>query len=156
MSVSAFCPHNMLPNLTHLALPFLDLGNDFKRESALRLPPGVLAHRALRMLVLTVDEDKWLRNPWYEIARYSGSDAGAGAHGALSPRATFRGLERKARAADARAHLVLSPRSGAGVCAEWAATARGGESLWEVAARCRAEDSHGAGLPDTYPKTMRR
>lgn len=148
MTVSSFSPHNLLPNLTHLALPYLDLGNDFKQES-LRLPPGVLEHRSLRMVVLTVAEGKWLTNPWYQIARYPGKDV-------TSPKATFRTLAQWARKKDDRLHLVLSPRLGVDPCKEWMDAARGGPSLWELAAKDRLEDSHGAGLPEAYPKGMRR
>ncbi|RPD67001.1 hypothetical protein L226DRAFT_125034 [Lentinus tigrinus ALCF2SS1-7] len=148
MTISSFSPHNLLPNLTHLALPYLDLGNDFRQES-LRLPPGVLQHRSLRMIVLTVAEEKWLTNPWYQIARYPGKDV-------TSPKATFRTLAQWARKKDDRLHVVLSPRLGVDACKDWVDAARGKLSLWEVAAQARAEDSHGAGLPETYPKGMRR
>ena len=148
MTISSFSPHNLLPNLTHLALPYLDLGNDFRQES-LRLPPGVLEHRSLRMIVLTVAEEKWLTNPWYKIARYPGKDV-------TSPKAAFRTLVQWARKKDERLHVVLSPRRGVDACKEWVDAARGGPSLWEVAAQARAEDSHGVGLPETFPKGMRR
>ncbi len=147
MTVSSFSPHNLLPNLTHLALPYLDLGNDFKQES-LRLPPGILEHRSLRMIVLTVAEGKWLTNPWYQIARYPGKDV-------TSPKATFRTLAQWARKKDDRLYVVLSPRLGVDPCKEWMDAAHGGPSLWEVAAQARAEHSHGSGLPETYPKGMR-
>ena len=157
MTVSAFCPHNMLPNLTHLAVPFLDLGNDWKQDSsALRLPDGVLEHRALLMLVLTVDTHKWLTNPWYQIARYPGA-GGGGPRDAESPRAMFRTLVQTARQRDERIHVMLAPRlDSGGACAEWAEAARGGASVWEAAAIARAENSHGAELPETYPKVAHR
>lgn len=148
MKVSPFCPHNLLPNLTHLALPYLDLGNNFEGD-ALRLPPGVLEHQTLQMIVLTIAEEKWLTNPWYQIARYPGKNTN-------SPKETFRTLVRWARQRDDRLHVVLSPRQGVEDCAEWAAAARGGNSLWEEAAEARAYDSHGAGLPSSYPKVRSR
>ncbi|KAI0720285.1 hypothetical protein C8T65DRAFT_634028 [Cerioporus squamosus] len=147
MTVSSFSPHNLLPNLTHLALPYLDLGNDFRQES-LRLPPGILEHRSLQMVVLTIAEGKWLTNPWYQIARYPGKDV-------TSPKTTFRTLAQWARKTDDRLYVVLSPRLGIDPCKEWVEAAGGGPSLWEVAASARTEDSYGAGLPETYPKSMR-
>ncbi|KAI0722813.1 hypothetical protein C8Q76DRAFT_720375 [Earliella scabrosa] len=148
MKVSSFSPHNLLPSLTHLALPYLDLGNDFKQD-VLRLPQGLLEHRSLRMIVLTVAEESWLTNPWYQIARYPGKATN-------SPKMTFRTLVQWVRAKDDRLHAVLSPRLGDDPCKEWVDTAHGGASLWEMATEARAEDSHGAGLPETYPKGMRR
>ncbi|KAI0774431.1 hypothetical protein C8Q74DRAFT_834804 [Fomes fomentarius] len=147
MSVSSFAPHSLLPNLTHLALPFLDLGNDFKQD-VLRLPPGVLEHRSLQMIVLTVAEKKWLTNPWYQIARYGNVTT--------SPKTTFRTLVQWVRQKDDRLHVVLSPRLGDDTCKEWVDCARDGPSLWELATNARTEDSHGAGLPEIYPKGMCR
>ena len=148
MTVSSFAPHNLLPNLTHLALPYLDLGNDFKRDT-LRLPSGVLEHRTLRMIVLTVVEEKWLNNPWYQIARYPGENT-------TSPKSMFRLLVQWARKLDERLHVVLSPRMGEDPCREWVQEARRGPSLWEAAVKARADDSHGLGLPEAFPKVMRR
>ncbi|KAI0832588.1 hypothetical protein BC628DRAFT_1347435 [Trametes gibbosa] len=148
MRLSSFCPHNLLPNLTHLALPYLDLGNNFEQDT-LRLPPGVLEHRALKMLVLTVEEEKWLTNPWYQIARYPGKDT-------TSPKGAFRTLVQWARERDDRVHVLLSPGRHVPSWQEWADTARGGNSLWQEAAEARARDSHSANLPDTYPKVRTR
>ncbi|KAH9899711.1 hypothetical protein C8Q73DRAFT_331337 [Cubamyces lactineus] len=148
MKVSSFCPHNLLPNLTHLALPYLDLGNNFEQD-VLRLPNGVLEHRSLKMIVLTVEEEKWLTNPWYKIARYPGKNT-------ASPREAFRTLAQWAQQRDDRLYVVLSPRTGVDPCHEWVDAARGGISLWDAAAEARANDSHGAGLPPSYPKTARR
>ncbi|EJF56619.1 hypothetical protein DICSQDRAFT_112947 [Dichomitus squalens LYAD-421 SS1] len=147
LTISSFTPHNLLPNLTHLALPYLDLGIDFKQD-ALRLSPGALGHRALQMIVLTVAEEKWLNNPWYHIARYPGQTP--------SPKPMFRLLVRWAREKDERIHVVLSPQIGDDPCKEWVKAARGGQSLWEVAAKTRADDSHGLGLPDAFPKNRWR
>ncbi|KAI1796221.1 hypothetical protein LXA43DRAFT_658164 [Ganoderma leucocontextum] len=148
MTISSFAPHNLLPNLTHLALPYLDLGNDFKHD-ALRLPPGVLEHPALRMIVLTVAEKKWLTSPWYQIAWYPRKTN-------ISPKVTFRLLVEWLRNKDDRLYAVLSPRIGEDPCKEWAAAARGGPSLWEMAAQARANDSHGMDLPVAFPKGMQR
>ena len=153
MRVSAFTPHNMLPNLTHLAVPFLDLGNDFKHDRTLRLPDRILEHPALRMLVLTVAEERWLTNPWYQIARYPGA---YGKSEAASPRATFRRLVQRGRQTDERVYFVLAPRMGKNARDEWADASRGGLSLWELATMARADDSYGEDLPDTFPKAMRR
>nr|VWO99277.1 N/A [Ganoderma boninense] len=148
MTISAFAPHNLLSNLTHLALPYLDLGNDFKQDT-LRLPPGVLEHRALRMIVLTVEEKKWLTNPWYQISWYPRKTT-------TSPKATFRLLVEWLRNKDDRLYAVLSPRIGDEPCKEWANAARGGPSVWEMATQARADDSHGANLPVSYPKDAQR
>ncbi|KAI0677387.1 hypothetical protein C8Q78DRAFT_1065941 [Trametes maxima] len=148
MRVSSFCPHNLLPGLTHLALPYLDLGNRFENGD-LRLPAGILEHRGLRMIVLTVAEEQWLTNPWYQIALYPGKND-------ISPRETFRTLVQWARQRDDRIHVVLSPRWDVNACLEWADAARGGDSLWEIATDARVNDSHGAGLPDSYPKNRAR
>ncbi|KAI0650577.1 hypothetical protein C8Q79DRAFT_901985 [Trametes meyenii] len=148
MRVSSFSPQNLLPNLTHLALPYLDLGNRFEHGN-LRLPDGVLEHSALKMVVLTVDEEQWLTNPWYQIALYPGKND-------LSPRETFRTLVQWARQRDDRVHVVLSPRWDVDACREWTEAARGGDSLWEIATEARTNDSHGAGLPDSYPKNRAR
>ncbi|KAI0375804.1 hypothetical protein BV20DRAFT_17425 [Pilatotrama ljubarskyi] len=144
MKISAFCPHNLLPNLTHLALPYLDLGNNFELD-VLRLPPGVSEHSKLQMIVLTVAEEKWLTNPWYQIARYPGKIT-------TSPKETFCTLVRWAQQRDDRIHVFLSPQRAVEPCQEWADAARGGISLWEAAARARERGWHGVGLPDEYPK----
>ncbi|KAI0750964.1 hypothetical protein C8Q80DRAFT_1098065 [Daedaleopsis nitida] len=149
MTISSFSPHDLLPNLTHLALPYLDLGNDFRQDN-LRLPVGVLEHRSLKMIVLTVTEGRWLTNPWYQISRYPGKATN-------SPRAAFCHLVDTLRKRDDRLHAVLSPRLGVDPCEEWANAARGGPSLWGNAAQARLDRScYGADLPDTYPKEIRR
>ncbi|KAI0638345.1 hypothetical protein C8Q77DRAFT_426861 [Trametes polyzona] len=148
MKISAFCPHNLLPNLTHLAVPYLDLGNNFEQD-VLRLPAGVLEHPSLQMIVLTVAEEAWLTNPWYQIARYPGKDT-------TSPKETFRTLVQWARQRDDRVHVVLSPRQHVQPWQEWADGARGGVSLWEAAAEARARDAHGEGLPPSFPKARAR
>ncbi|KAI0352998.1 hypothetical protein OH77DRAFT_651859 [Trametes cingulata] len=148
MKISAFCPHNLLPNLTHLALPYLDLGNNFEQD-VLRLPAGVLEHDTLRMIVLTVAEEKWLTNPWYQIARYPGKSSS-------SPRDMFRTLVRWAQQRDDRIYVFLSPRRMVDPSQDWVNAARSGRSLWEAAAQARDCDSHGAGLPEEYPKYMGR
>ncbi|KAI9000857.1 hypothetical protein BD414DRAFT_472940 [Trametes punicea] len=144
MKISSFCPHILLLNLTHLALPFLDLGNNFEQD-VLRLPSGIIEHPSLRMIVLTVDEERWLTNPWYVIAHYPG-------RATLSPRETFRDLVQSARQRDDRLYVVLSPRRRVAPWKEWADAARRGFTIWAVAEETRANDSHGAGLPDSFPK----
>ncbi|KAI9056524.1 hypothetical protein FKP32DRAFT_1472771 [Trametes sanguinea] len=142
MKISAYCPHDLLPNLTHLALPLLDLGNNFEQR-ILRLPDGVLKHPKLQMIVLTIDEKKWLENPWY-LNVLSPDKALA------SPRQTFRLLVEWARQRDDRLHVIVSPRRHVELWQEWAAAARGGPSIWDAAEDARARDSHGDGLPESF------
>ena len=156
LSSFGFVPHKFLPNLTHLALPFLHLGNDYRRDGVVpRLPSGVLEHRALQMIVLTVAEERWFASPWYQIARFSNTGFQVGKP-AGSHRATFSQLVQRARRTDDRIHVLWSPPMGDSVCQEWAGAARGGYSLWERAAIARTEDWYGADLPDTYPKIPSR
>lgn len=153
MRVSAYVPHAFLPNLTHLALPYLDLGANIAHDS-LRLPEGVLEHPRLAMVVLTVDECKYLYNPWYHIVRYSTSGTGNVRHS--SPRESFRVLVKQAHLKDDRVHIVLSPRIGQTSVEEWDAAARGGDSIWEVAARVKSDEQYGLDLPSAYGLVIRR
>ncbi|CDO76557.1 hypothetical protein BN946_scf184982.g16 [Trametes cinnabarina] len=149
MKVSAFCPHELLPNLTHLALPFLDLGNNFEQR-LIRLPDGVLQHPKLQMLVLTMDEARWLNNPSYLNVMSPGEIL-------TSPSQTFRTLVDLARKRDDRLYIILSPRRNVQAWQEWAAAARGHEpSIWEAAKEARARDSHGDGLPNSLPQAAFR
>ncbi|KAL7282527.1 hypothetical protein PYCCODRAFT_153819 [Trametes coccinea BRFM310] len=142
MRISAYCPHDLLPNLTHLALPFLDLGNNFEQR-ILRLPDGVLQRPELRMIVLTIDEKKWLENPWYLNVLSPGKVL-------ASPRQTFRTLVEWARQRDHKLHVLLSPRTHVEPWQEWAAAARGGPSIWDAAEDARERDTHGDGLPESF------
>ncbi|KAH9943292.1 uncharacterized protein BXZ73DRAFT_87650 [Epithele typhae] len=163
MTVSAYCPHNLLTSLTHLALPYLDLGNDFSCVQdrgalvrPLRLPEGIIKHPSLRVVVLTVDERKWLDNPYYQTSRPNASGDSAKV-AAGSPRESFRKLVQWTQKCDKRIHVVLSPRSDTNPCQEWADAARGcAPSVWEVAAKERMDGSHGAGLPEVFPKRRYR
>ncbi|KAH9850745.1 hypothetical protein C2E23DRAFT_834003 [Lenzites betulinus] len=147
LKVSEFCPYNLLPNLTHLALPYLDVVNNLNLDR-FHLPGDVLKHRALTMLVLTVDEHDFTTNPRHEVALYPPQDN-------TSPKNVFRTLVRLARERDDRLHVFLSPRQGVERWEEWAHAACGGSSLWEEAAEARARDSHGEDLPDSYPRRDR-
>ncbi|KZT70371.1 hypothetical protein DAEQUDRAFT_725662 [Daedalea quercina L-15889] len=153
MQISAYVPHAHLPNLTHLALPYLDLGANISHD-LLRLPEGILEHPTLKMVVLTVDERKYLHNPWYHIVRYSA--AGTGNVRYSSPRESFRALVKQAYAKDERVHVILSPRIGHSAVEEWDAAARGGESIWDIAARVRGDEQYGMELPSTYAPGIRR
>ncbi|KAH9833757.1 uncharacterized protein C8Q71DRAFT_173404 [Rhodofomes roseus] len=153
MQISAYVPHAHLSNLTHLALPYLDLGANISHD-LLRLPEGVLEHPKLKMVVLTVDERKYLHNPWYHIVRYSA--AGTGNVRYSSPRESFRELVKQAHLKDKRVHVILSPRIGQSAVDEWDAAARGGESIWEIAERVRGDEQYGMELPSTYAPGIRR
>ncbi|TFY59159.1 hypothetical protein EVJ58_g5949 [Rhodofomes roseus] len=149
----AYVPHAHLSNLTHLALPYLDLGANISHD-LLRLPEGVLEHPKLKMVVLTVDERKYLHNPWYHIVRYSA--AGTGNVRYSSPRESFRELVKQAHLKDKRVHVILSPRIGQSAVDEWDAGARGGESIWEIAERVLGDEQYGMELPSTYAPGIRR
>ena len=153
MQVSAYVPHAHLPNLTHLALPYLDLGANISHD-LLRLPEGILEHPKLKMIVLTVDERKYLHNPWYHIVRYSASGVGNVRYS--SPRESFRALVKQAYLKDDRVHVILSPRIGQTAVEEWDTAERGGESIWEVAARVKSDEHYGRELPSTYAPIIRR
>ncbi|EPS95971.1 hypothetical protein FOMPIDRAFT_1032603 [Fomitopsis schrenkii] len=153
MRVSAYVPHAHLPNLTNLALPYLDLGANISHD-LLRLPDGILEHPSLQMVVLTVDERKYLHNPWYHIVRYSVSGTGNVRYS--SPRESFRALVKQAYLKDDRVHVILSPRIGQTAVEEWDAAGRGGESIWEVAARVKGDEQYGLELPSTYAPNIRR
>lgn len=146
MQISSFVPHALLPNLTHIALPYLDLGTN--RGDLSRLPEGLLGHPSLKMIVLTVDEKKYLTNPWYHIMRHPLSTVGNVNY--TSPRVSFCELVTKARLTDERIYVALSPLAGQNACQEWAAAARGGETIWERAARARDDPNYGVQLPEVY------
>ncbi|KAI0920883.1 hypothetical protein AcW1_004969 [Taiwanofungus camphoratus] len=148
MQISAYIPHAHLPNLKYLALPYLDLGAGITQDP-IRLPEGVVEHKNLQMIVLTVDERKFLTNPWYRIIHFFPSGPGRFCYG--SPRDNFDALVRQARKKDAKLHVILSPRLGQDTCTEWETAARGGESIWTLATKARCNDSYGIGLPTIYP-----
>ncbi|EMD40938.1 hypothetical protein CERSUDRAFT_71182 [Gelatoporia subvermispora B] len=149
MQISTYSPHAHLPKLTHIALPFLDLGNA-PNQMTLRLPEGLLQHPSLQMIVLTVDERKFVTNRWYHVSEYSATGTSGGGLG--SPRDNFRKLVTWAQEKDARVHVVLSPRIGKDACTEWEEAARGGMDIWQAAARSRMDESYGMGLPAIYPE----
>ncbi|PCH40812.1 hypothetical protein WOLCODRAFT_131539 [Wolfiporia cocos MD-104 SS10] len=143
MRISQYVPHVFLPHLTHLAMPYLDLGNVLNR-GALRLPDGVLEHRSLRMIVLTLDEKKYLRYPWYGVEHYS--------HQAQtdekSPRRNFADMKLHLQRADERVYIVLWPEMGRDACQEWGMAARDGENIWDKALRSRNDKLYGGHLPN--------
>ncbi len=146
MQQSAYIPLEHLPNLTHLALPYLHLRSNRARDP-LRLPDSILARETLRMIVLTVDEREWLYRPWqYRSALHDPATA-------TSPRKIFRFYVQQAKAKDQRLHFVISPRLDRGHCQEWAASARGEESIWAIAARVGRDEEYADILPDTFPST---
>ncbi|KAI0747302.1 hypothetical protein BC629DRAFT_1561060 [Irpex lacteus] len=164
-------PLEYLPNLTHLALPYLQLranqGGDALRIPELVLQPdrptvvgGVGRQQGqwgeapwaaardttsskLKMIVLTIDERVWLTEPW----KY-------GAHATNdSPRQLFKKLRTQARARDARIRVVLSPRLGQTYCSEWADAGRGiAGSVWEVAEKTYDREDYGDDLPEAFPR----
>lgn len=147
---SPYIPLEHLPNLTHLALPFMHLRSTHGDSP---LPDNVHHCRRLQMVVLTVDHYDWIYRPWLHKGRYTASALAK----AKSPRDRFRLICEAARK-DTRVQVILSPamEQDGGyltVCAEWAATARGGESIWVKAARMSQDNSDDMGrLPVTYPK----
>jgi len=147
MQVSAFVPHAQLPNLTHLSLPYLDLGANISQD-ILRLPDGVLDHPSLQMIVLTINATKYLHNPWYHIPRFSAS--GRGKANFSSPRNSFRMLVKQARETDERVHVIIAPNLGQTTRGEWEAAAMGGENIWDKAASAMNDDNYGAQLPEVY------
>ncbi|KZT06429.1 uncharacterized protein LAESUDRAFT_700190 [Laetiporus sulphureus 93-53] len=152
MQISAYVPHELLPNLTHLAVPYLDLGANVSRGHV-RLPDGILDHKSMRMIVLTVDERKFLHNPWYHIMRYPTTmTARADDVTYTSPRDAFRGLMQEAREKDERIYVVLSPQ-GQTSREEWIEAARGGMSIWGRAVQARNDANYGTMLPEIYHPT---
>lgn len=171
MEKSPYIPLEYLPNLTHLALPYLQLranqGGDALRIPELVLQPdrptvvgGVGRQQGqwgeapwaaardttsskLKMIVLTIDERVWLTEPW----KY-------GAHATNdSPRQLFKKLRTQARARDARIRVVLSPRLGQTYCSEWADAGRGiAGSVWEVAEKTYDREDYGDDLPEAFPR----
>lgn len=170
MEKSPYIPIEYLPNLTHLALPYLQLRANHRGDTV-RIPdlvlqadrPTVQSQRGphppgdgatlettpskLVMIVLTVDEGEWLFKPWRH-----------GAHAKEdSPRGLFESLREHARERDGRIHVVLSPRVFMDVCSEWAGAARGNnDNVWEVAQRSRAGNGEqsAADLPLAFPRLM--
>lgn len=135
---NAFIPLDYLPNLTHLALPYFHLRPRGKRDvPRVPTPPG------LHAIVLTVDEARWLSEPW-QYGAHARED---------SPRELFQGLRWRAREWDGRIRVVLSPRLGRDVCSEWAGAARGNEdSVWEVAEKTVDREDYADVLPVTFPR----
>ena len=147
---SVYVPLDHLPNLTHLALPFMHL-RGANSSSIIQLPEYRDKCPRLSMIILTVDQYDWVHRPWLSRGRYTTL---ATVPLSDSPRERFRIIRDAARSADARAHVILSPvivdRT---VCVEWTAAARGsGESIWEKAARVAHDDSELEQLPTAYPK----
>ncbi|KAI0089074.1 hypothetical protein BDY19DRAFT_123540 [Irpex rosettiformis] len=169
MEKSPYIPLEYLPNLTHLALPYLQLRTN-NRGDTLRVPdlvlqpnrPTVVGRRGapwgeapssadrdttpskLEMIVLTVDEREWLTEPW----KYGASIKDQ------SPRGLFKNLRARAQGTDERLHVLLSPRLGRDYCSEWAGAARGIEdSLWEVAAKACSREEYGDDLPELFPRS---
>lgn len=168
MEKSPYVPLEYLPNLTHLALPYLQLRANHRGDT-LRVPdlvlqpnrPTVVARldatwgeapssadrettpSKLEMIVLTVDERSWLMEPWKHVAHTRDH----------SPRDLFKKLRGQARARDERLHVVLSPRVGRDYCSEWAGAARGNEdSIWDVAAKACDREEYGDDLPELFPR----
>ncbi|CCM00680.1 uncharacterized protein FIBRA_02719 [Fibroporia radiculosa] len=152
MQISTYVPHEMLPNLTHLALPYLDLGGNIAHD-LLRLPDGVLEHPSLQMLVLTIDEFKYLNNPWYHIDRYAAPAPGATRY--IPPRDSFRRIVRHARQRDERIHVILHPNSSQKALQEWKLAADGGQSIWQKAVLARKDETYGTHLPTAYDSNPR-
>lgn len=144
MQQSAYIPIELLPNLTHLALPYLHLRTN-RSGDLLRLPDKTLENKVLRMIVLAVDEEQWLYKPWQH--------RGIPTHTTTinSPRDKFRRIMQAARAQDPRVHVVLSPVRPYTGCEEWITSARGGETIWEKATRCGQDEAEAERLPDTFP-----
>ncbi|KAI0346847.1 hypothetical protein BDW22DRAFT_464705 [Trametopsis cervina] len=168
---SPYVPVEYMPNLTHLALPYLQLranrNGDILRipdivlnplwpkvqSRHIALPAGAVAtsqypseevvRSQLKMIVLTVDEDAWISQPWRHGA-HSKED---------SPRSSFNALRDHARTRDERVRVVLSPRIRMDVCGEWAGAARGNtDSLWEVAEKTYNKVDYADTLPVKFPR----
>lgn len=152
---SPYVPLEYLPNLTHLALPLMHLRATNSDTRLLRIPENTTNCPHLKTIVLTVDHYDWLYRPWLHKGRYTTSSVSHGSAG--SPREEFRAVCHAAKAKDSRIYILLSPTIGPGnehttVCAEWARASRGGESIWEAAARLSKDDSQLQLLPSVYPK----
>lgn len=150
---SPYVPIEHLPNLTHLALPFMNL-RAVNNDGLVRIPENTSKCRHLTMIVLTIDHYDWLHRNWLYKSRYPALITSPSAR---SPRALFREVCRAAEAKDHRIHVILSPVIVPSVghvlvYTEWAAAGRGGESLWETALRLAKGDSQSEWLPDSYPK----
>ena len=65
-------------------------------------------------------------------------------------------LVKQAHLKDDRVHIVLSPRIGQTSVEEWDAAARGGDSIWAVAARVKSDEQYGLDLPSAYGLVIRR
>lgn len=150
---SAYVPLRHLPNLTHLALPFMHLRTTHT-DGLVRLPDDLKTCSRIELIVLTIDHYDWLHRPWLHKGRYTTL---ACIPSAESPREKFRLVRDAAKARDGRVHVVLSPVMGdkgehTAVCTEWAAAARGGESIWEKAVRLSKGDWELDQLPTEYPR----
>ena len=155
MKISSYVPHAHLPNLTHVALPYLDLMPNIG-GGILRVPDRLLDHPSLQVLVLTLDEGKWLGNPWYHTALHAMPGSHTKGASGRSPRETFRELVRWTKKKDERIYVVLSPRVGREDLDEWVEAARGGRSILDKATNSRTDDSYGCEVPDVFPKVMLR
>ncbi|KAH9948381.1 hypothetical protein B0H21DRAFT_242848 [Amylocystis lapponica] len=149
MQISSYVPHLHLPNLTHLALPLLDIATNM--HQFLLIPGGLADHPSLQMVVLTIDERKFLGRPWSRLFdSLSGHEARD--RDMKSPSDNFREIALHFRDKDHRAHVILSPRTSEDACSEWAACARGAESIWDKALRSRGDNFFERELPTAYPK----
>lgn len=151
LKISSYVPHEYLPNLTHIALPYLDLMPNIGSE-ILRVPDGLLDHSSLQMLVLTLDEHKWLGNPWYHTALHAMPGPRTNGSSERSPRSTFRELVKWTGEKDDRIYVVLSPRASQTESEEWEEAARGGRNIWEKAAESRTDETYALEVPDVFPR----
>lgn len=147
-----YIPLEHLPNLTHLAIPFIHLRSTYAGGV---LPESITRCHHLQMIVLTVDHYDWIYRPWLRRDRYATSAFARAS--TETPRDRFRLISEVAKKKDPRVHVILSPAMGRddahlSVCSEWAAAARGGESIWEKAARTSNNFDDSNLLPLTYPK----
>lgn len=152
LQLSPYLPLEHLPNLTHLALPYMHLRTT-NSDGLIRLPDNTSKCTRLKIILLTIDHYDWLYRPWLHRGRYTTP----GSTSVESPRNKFQMVCATAKAKDNRVHLMLSPIIGmqgehTTVHAEWAASARGGESIWDKAVRLSKDDSQLRLLPSVYPK----
>ena len=146
MQQSAYVPIKLLPNLTHIALPYLHLRTN-RVGDLLRLPDGIIEKSTLTMIVLTVDEQEWLYKPWQHRGIPHNSA------GISSPRERFRIIMGQAIQRDSRLYLILAPGMSKSHCDEWVDSKRGNESLWEKAERVGHDELYADTLPETFPST---
>lgn len=153
MQQSTYIPLEHLPNLTHLALPYMHLRASHA-DSLLRLPDNIFKCLKLNIIILSVDHYDWLYRPWLHRGRYTAFSLPSHAD---TPRDKFRMIRDVARTKDNRIYVVLSPSIGIDgthrtICAEWVAAARGEESIWEKAVRQSKDNQDLELLPTVWPK----